>query len=226
MAQPFLARVGRFVFPLRGHLGIPFLLLALRVCTPTDLPPLILGWTVLLIGLFMRLWGVAGWVPTRLGGVQPDRLITQDGPYVFTRNPRYLGNLLMGLGGCCLAGLPQCLAAYFLVWMCVHVPIVSYEEENLSQRWGPEYQAYLQRVPRFLGWPRQALGPQLRGLRWHHAFCLEMSTIAGWLSLGLFLQVWRLVGLGWPGWYFYLVPVGAALIWGLLFKLKGQPGRS
>ena len=152
--------------------------------------------------------------------MQPERLITEDGPYVFTRNPRYLGNLLMGLGGCCLAGLPQCLAAYFGIWACLHIPIVTYEEMHLEERWGAEYRAYCARVPRFLGWPRHRLGPQLGGLRWHHAFRLEMTTIAGWLSLGLFLQAWRLVGLGAPRWLFWLVAAACLIIWWLLWKLR------
>lgn len=222
MWHPRLAQVGRIIFPLRGHLGIPFLLGSLLVCRPEAEPPLALGWLWLLAGLAMRLWGVAGWVPSRLAGQQPERLITVDGPYVFCRNPRYVGNLMMGIGGCSLAGLPQCLGPYLLIWAGLHIPIVAYEESVLEGRWGEEYRQYCRKVPRFLGPTGRALRPQLRGLRWHQAFCLEMTTIAGWLSLGLFLQSWRLVGLGGSHGWFCLASGGAILIWVILLRLRSH----
>lgn len=191
-----MSELGRRIFPLRGYLGVPFLLTMLWFCQPDPGLHTGSGWVLLLLGLGMRLWGVAGWVPRRLPPNAGEHLILEDGPYVYTRNPRYLGNLLLGLGGCVLAGLKVCLLPYFLLWACIHVPIVAHEEHSLAQRYGSAYLEYCARVPRFLGIPGRSLLPQILPLRWDLAFCLEMSTIAGWLSLGAFLQVWRAVQLG------------------------------
>ena len=219
--DPRLIRFGRFIFPLRGHAGIPFLLVALCLCRPNDVlawP----GWVLLLLGLGMRLWGVAGWVPTSRGGDRSDHLITDDGPYVYTRNPRYLGNLLMGLGGCAIAGLTPCWGPYLLFWAALHFPIIAFEEHGLAAHYGQPYLDYCKGVPRFFGWTGKPLAPQILRLNWKLAFSLEMTTEAGWLTLGLFFQAWRRVAQGASHTEYALALLGGALVWLLLLKLRAR----
>lgn len=219
--DPRLIRFGQFIFPLRGHVGIPFLLLALCLCKPNDLAvwP---GWALLVCGLGLRLWGVAGWVPTRRAGDRSDHLITIDGPYVYTRNPRYLGNLLMGLGGCGIAGLTSCWGPYLLFWAALHFPIIAFEEHGLAAHYGREYLDYCQSVPRFWGWTGKPLAPQILPLDWKLAFSLEMTTEAGWLTLGLFFQAWRRVAQGGARTEYALALAGGVLVWLLLLKLRAH----
>ncbi len=215
-----LVRLGRVIFPLRGYLGIPFLLTMLWFCSPDPRFAAGPGWMLLFFGLAVRCWGVAGWVPQRLPADSGERLICEDGPYVYSRNPRYLGNGMMGLGGCQIAGLGFCLLPYCLLWAAIHLPIIAYEEHGLSERWGAPYREYCARVPRFLGFPKHKLGPQVLPLRWKLAFCLERTTLAGWLALALFLHGWRNVQLGSsPLWYAGSLLAGA-LLWLLLDRLE------
>lgn len=172
----------------------------------------------------MRLWGVAAWYSGNSSNRQTTGLLTCEGPYAYTRNPRYLGNLLMGLGGCALAGLPQCYWLSALLWWLIHGPIVASEEHLLRGRFGRAYEDYCRLVPRFLG--RAAAGPplseQLRSLRWSPAMRAEASTIGGWLALGWWLQAWRLYRLGLIGWTGLLTPLlQAGLAYAaLLFALR------
>ena len=208
-----MSELGRRIFPMRGYLGIPFFLTVLWFCEPDPRLPSVLGWLLLVAGLAMRLWGVAGWVPRRLPISAPAHLITRDGPYVYTRNPRYLGNLLMGLGGCQIAGLSSCLLPYTLLWALVHLPIIAHEEQVLLERHGSEYAEYRLQVPRFLGPPKKPFLPQLLPLRWDLAFCLEMATIAGWGSFGCYLQCWRWAHLGAPPQVYIGGLLAGALLW-------------
>ncbi|MBX3171224.1 MAG: hypothetical protein KF760_27700 [Candidatus Eremiobacteraeota bacterium] len=208
-----MTEFGRRIFPWRGYLGVPFLLTMLWICAPDPRLPAGPGWFCLGFGLALRLWGVAGWVPRRLAADAPERLIEQDGPYVYTRNPRYLGNLLLGLGGCQIAGLKMCLLPYAILWAAIHFPIIAYEEELLQQRYGLQYAEYCRRVPRFCGLTSHPLRPQVWPLRWELAYCLEMSTIAGWFALGVFLQCWRWIQLGASPSLYYASFVVGALGW-------------
>lgn len=201
MDQPFdttgcswRVKLGRKLFPYRGFMGVPFLLLCLLVCRPQamalSLAPL--GWAILGLGLFFRTWGVAGWYP-KGSKVQGSHLITEDGPYPYSRNPRYVGNLLMGLGACTLAALPQCTGPYLLLWAGIHLPIIEAEEAVLLRRYGQPFADYCQRVPRFWGLNPQAppLARQIFGLSWKEAQRAELATQIGWLVLGLVLSYWR-----------------------------------
>ncbi len=216
----FLIRLGRLIFPLRGYLGIPFLLTMLWFCRPDPGMASWPGWLCLLGGLGLRCWGVAGWVPQRLPADAAERLICEDGPYVYTRNPRYLGNLLMGVGGCQIAGLGVCLLPYCLLWAAIHWPIIAYEEHGLAERYGSVYRDYRARVPRFLGLRKHPLAPQILPLRWKLAFCLERTTLAGWLCLAFFLQAWRRVQLGGPFWLYAVSLFAGAVLWLLFSRLE------
>ena len=85
------------------------------------------------------------------------RIVVTDWIYAWTRNPMVLSALAF------LVGLGLWLgSALFLVWvLVVFMPaaimvITIYEERELEIRFGPEYQAYKERTPRFI--PRRPTG--------------------------------------------------------------------
>ena len=126
------------------------------------------------------------------GKVWASKLV-QGGIYAHTRNPMYLGNLLIATGMCVYTGAP---AAYLFI-----IPLFAYfyntimiaEEAFLREKFGPEYAAYCGRVPRML--------PSRRGIRqtfgnatydWRRAIRKDLSTMTG-LLLGLAcLPLWRI----------------------------------
>lgn len=201
MDQPFdetgadwTVKLGRRIFPLRGLAGLPFLILVVVLVRPAlfSWEEAAVGWLCLLLGLFLRIWGVAGWYA---GGPQAQTtgLITQTGPYALTRNPRYLGNLALGMGACWLFGAPQCAWTFCLLWGSIHLPVICAEEAVLTRRYGSEYIDYCRRVPRFLGANRSgySLFSRLLASQWAPALRDEKETWSAWLLLGFALQAYQ-----------------------------------
>ncbi len=105
--------------------------------------PLMLG------GLGLALWGVRTLsVHTALG--LEGELVTH-GPYRFTRNPQYVGDILLvlGYGLFTNSALALVAGAFMSVWFFLASFV---EEPYLRARFGPAYEAYARQVPRFVGW--------------------------------------------------------------------------
>ncbi len=148
------------------------------------------GGLLLAVGLFWRCWGVAAWYH---GNPQQDsrRLLTREGPYRVCRNPRYFGNLWLGLGGCLWAGLPLLVPGFLFSWALVHVPVICFEEIHLRQRHGCDFERYCGQTPAFPLAPSWQWLDQLGGLRWDRAFLAEYSTIQGWVLAASLIGLWQ-----------------------------------
>jgi len=108
------------------------------------------GMFLLLLGEGIRIWAVshAGGA-TRTRDVGAPSLCTS-GPYAQTRNPLYVGNMLMYVGIVLIAGTPNQLfaaTATALFFTVQYSLIVSLEEETLDKLFGKEYSEYKQNVP-------------------------------------------------------------------------------
>lgn len=207
-------------------MGVPLMGAVLLLCHPKADPActhallrVVGGWSVLLFGLFMRVWGVACWFTRdREGVIGGKRLMTEDGPYPYSRNPRYLGNFLMGFGAAILSGVPGIPLLYVVLWCAVHIPIITAERQTLLEKHGALYEAYCRKVPALL--PRLdtsfPLIPQLLFVNWRGGVREEIGTLSGWVSIGLFLHLWRAAHLeGWRNvgadWVFLLLILG--VVW-------------
>ncbi len=81
---------------------------------------------------------------------RPTTALVTDGPYRFTRNPIYLGFLLVYLGFTLMAGsLWGLLLSPFLIWTVTSI-IIHAEERYLRAAFPNEYEAYKARVRRWL----------------------------------------------------------------------------
>lgn len=78
----------------------------------------------------------------------PIRLVTS-GPYARIRHPRYVQLYLGFLGFACIANYPAAYVAVAL-WLPGIYVIVLFEEKELRQRFGQEYEEYSRQVPRFV----------------------------------------------------------------------------
>jgi protein-S-isoprenylcysteine O-methyltransferase Ste14 len=90
-------------------------------------------------------------------GEEPAGLVS-GGPYRYSRNPMYVGVLLVVFGQAVLfTSLP--LAAYgCAVFLFFHSMIVFFEEPHLRATRGPSYDLYCRSVPRWLGRGRRGPG--------------------------------------------------------------------
>jgi protein-S-isoprenylcysteine O-methyltransferase Ste14 len=104
---------------------------------------LAVGMPVALLGLALRAWAA--------GCLAKNQQLATGGPYAHTRNPLYIGTLLVAAGLAVASrswGLGILFAAVFLL---VYLPVIQLEEQHL-RRLFPEYSIYAGQVPAL--WPR------------------------------------------------------------------------
>jgi protein-S-isoprenylcysteine O-methyltransferase Ste14 len=83
------------------------------------------------------------------GTVKKNRQLTTIGPYAYTRNPLYLGSILIA-AGFALALLSWLVALVLVLgFLVVYVPVIASEERFLRATF-PEYAEYSRRVPRLI----------------------------------------------------------------------------
>jgi protein-S-isoprenylcysteine O-methyltransferase Ste14 len=105
--------------------------------------PAAVAWSLALVlpGLWLR--GYAA------GYVKKNRELTQTGPYAHTRNPLYLGSMMMA-AGFAIALLSWPVAVVLAVGFAViYVPVIASEERFLRATF-PDFDAYCRRVPRLI----------------------------------------------------------------------------
>ncbi len=83
------------------------------------------------------------------GHVQKDKQLTTSGPYAYTRNPLYLGSLMLAAGFAIAARNWWIVAVMALLFSLIYVPVISGEESYLRRTF-PEYDDYARHVPRLL----------------------------------------------------------------------------
>ncbi|HEX5411454.1 MAG TPA: methyltransferase [Terriglobia bacterium] len=136
MSEDFSAFVARWRVPFGFALGIAFVVFA----QPT-LPLLIAGSLLALAGVGIRAYAA--------GHLEKDQCLATGGPYAYTRNPLYLGSLLIGLG-LVVAGAQWVLGVVFLFFfLVVYGPVMRREERNLRRHFGEEFDNYSAAVPLF-----------------------------------------------------------------------------
>ena len=207
--------LGRFLFRWRSFTPVPLLLLAAALLWRNRGPasPLWLasGLVLCVLGQALRAW-VLGQVPDGTSG-QNEKLIAvqlnTSGPYALTRNPLYLGNLGITLGLALIAHDPLLLVAVAALFALQYRAIIAAEEDFLRSRFGPEFDAWCARVPRF--WPRLSAPRSPRAWDWRRALKKEHNPAAAWLAIAIGLR-WLDHARG-PHWPYALALAGVAAAW-------------
>lgn len=109
------------------------------------------GGALVVSGACFALWGLST-IGLRYSQGPGGALVTR-GPYRWSRNPQNFGAMVgfAGYAVACNSGLALAAAGLAGVWFTL-MPFA--EEPHLRGRLGAPYEAYLDRVPRFLGRPR------------------------------------------------------------------------
>ena len=79
-----------------------------------------------------------------------NRALVVSGPYRFTRNPMYLGLIVVALGMAVFVGCWPMLAAPIAVFLTANFVHIPYEEAKMRRQFGEPYDAYVGRVRRWL----------------------------------------------------------------------------
>jgi protein-S-isoprenylcysteine O-methyltransferase Ste14 len=135
---------------------------------------IVIGALFVFLSAAIRTWGAA-YLQTSVvhDTAQHSEALVADGPFRYTRNPLYLGSVLMAAG---IGVLASRTGFFFLVianWIFVY-RLIFREEKALRQTQGESYLAYCRSVPRF--WP--SLRPRVASgnlkPRWLQAFAGEI----------------------------------------------------
>ena len=142
--------IRNILFSNRSFTPIPIVLMIIYFSDPI-ISYVVYGLFLLIIGESIRMYSVsyAGGV-TRTMNVGAPELCTS-GPYSRTRNPLYIGNMLIYLGIVLIAG-GEYLSTLFLIVIIYFIfqysMIISLEEEKLNKLFGPRYKEFCNNVPR------------------------------------------------------------------------------
>ena len=131
----------------RVRIGYPVGIACFLLARPTSLA-LACGGALALLGLLIR--------AAAAGHLRKHEALATGGPYGWTRNPLYLGSLLLG-AGFLLATASWIAATLAAVYLAIFYPgVVRREEEELRVEYGDAFEDYARRVPLF--WPRPPSG--------------------------------------------------------------------
>jgi protein-S-isoprenylcysteine O-methyltransferase Ste14 len=110
------------------------------------------GWFAVLTGVALCLWSIGlFWRQhTSIVPIKPSVALVVVGPYHFTRNPMYLGLLLVYLGAALVLQLAWALILLPVVVVTVDRLVIQKEERYLARKFGGAYSEYQQRVRRWL----------------------------------------------------------------------------
>jgi protein-S-isoprenylcysteine O-methyltransferase Ste14 len=81
------------------------------------------------------------------GHVRKNEALATSGPYAYSRNPLYLGSLLIGIGFAVAARSWWVGVALVVMFFAIYLPVIRDEESFLRQKF-PEFEEYAQHVPR------------------------------------------------------------------------------
>ncbi len=133
-----MAEWSRVAKRIRVPLGFVFALLYFWLARPTW-RSIALGAVVIIPGLLTR--------ALASGHVRKNEALATSGPYAYTRNPLYLGSLLIGIGFAVAARSWWVGVALVVMFFAIYLPVIRDEENFLRQKF-PEFEEYARRVPR------------------------------------------------------------------------------
>src|SRR5512146_2898035 len=107
---------------IRVPLGFALAVLYVWLARPT--------WTSIVIGAVIALLGVAIRAVAS-GHISKNSELTMSGPYAHTRNPLYLGSIVIALGFAIAALSPWIVVAIVMLFIAIYVPVIRSEEEFL-----------------------------------------------------------------------------------------------
>lgn len=138
--------LARFIFYTRGI----YILLALVISMvlkyqmhhTTTLPLFVAGLIIAFASQAFRMYAASFlWGRQAVTKVGADFLCAS-GPYAYTRNPLYLGNLFVGIGASLAMNEWYAYVLFGLSWIFVYSFVIPLEEKFLQQKFGNAYREY------------------------------------------------------------------------------------
>lgn len=104
------------------------------------------------IGMILNLYtsGMFGKYKTTILPTKNPTIFIQTGPFKISRNPIYLGMLLMLLGLAILSGSILLFISPIILFLILNFVFIPTEEKNLAKQFGTSYQNYKDKVRRWI----------------------------------------------------------------------------
>jgi protein-S-isoprenylcysteine O-methyltransferase Ste14 len=172
---------------IRVPLGFVFAGVFLWLAKPT--------WKTMLLSLLLVVPGV--WLRAYAAGyVRKNAELTRTGPYAHTRNPLYLGSMMIAFGFAVAAGSWIIMITLALLFAAIYLPTIRSEELYLREHFAG-FDEYAAKVPRLL--PRltpaafpaneNASGGRFSGQQWRHHREYNALMGAGAIYLALAVRL-------------------------------------
>lgn len=118
-----------------------------------EVPILFFAFLIFMVGFNLALWakqtmGESWNLPGKFHKKKQKNLVV-DGPFRYTRNPIYLGLLLIGFASAVIFKSPAA-PIMILCYFFLRYKIIPSEEKSLEHAFGEKYRRYCQSVPRFI----------------------------------------------------------------------------
>lgn len=168
----------------RVPLGFVFAVLYFWLAHPT-LKSVLIGAGLVIPGLLVR--GLAS------GHLQKNEQLATGGPYAYTRNPLYLGSLILSVGFALAARSWWIVAGIVILFLVIYLPVIRAEEVFLRKQF-PQFDAYARAVPGLLP-RRKAFGTRGGKFSWdlywkHREYNASLGSIAMMAGLVAKLLWW------------------------------------
>jgi protein-S-isoprenylcysteine O-methyltransferase Ste14 len=172
---------------IRVPMGFAFAVLYLWLARPT---PAFMAWSLILVvpGIWLRAYAS--------GYVKKNAELTMTGPYAYTRNPLYLGSMLIAFGFA-LASRNIWIAVFLAaLFAMIYIPVIQSEEAFLRSKFD-SFDAYAAKVPRLLprlrassvtGGDRGAFSGALYGKHREYNALIGAIAIYAALALGIYFR--------------------------------------
>ncbi len=168
----------------RVPLGFVFAALYFWLAKPT-LKSVLIGVALVIPGLMIR--------ALASGHLQKNEQLATGGPYAHSRNPLYLGSLILSVGFALAARSWWIVAGIVVLFFVIYLPVIRAEEIFLRERF-PQFEEYAREVPVFF--PRMSgfgkrSGSFSWGLYWkHREYNATLGSVAVMAAL-LAKLLWR-----------------------------------
>ena len=138
------------------------------------------GIPVSIAGLALRAWAA--------GHLAKNQQLATGGPYAYTRNPLYVGTVLVAAGLAIAARSARLALLFAAIFTFVYLPVIVLEEQHLRKLF-PQYADYAARVPVLV--PFRKLRPAIGGFRWQLYWKnQEYQALLGF-AVGLVWLFWK-----------------------------------
>lgn len=111
------------------------------------------------------------------------RDLVTEGLYAHSRNPMYVGNILILIGVAVASNSSACLAIAVPLFFFVYATIIAAEEDYLWGEFGVKFDSYRRAVPRW-NVRLNGLARTLQGVtfHWRRLLVKEYGTLCGWIG--------------------------------------------